>query len=111
MPGVTKFIALMLLLTLPLQGYSALAMPFCEHQSAHDSARHADPAMHDQEQQPDRLACDDCAFCQLCASPALLPVAEPPLSDSGGRFRAFYSPRFVLFVPEQHERPPLTSAL
>jgi hypothetical protein len=112
---LARFMLAFMLLWLPLQGYAAQSMTSC--QKHHNHARLAEstpqPGCHGQHH-PDTqtlvkasLACDDCASCHLIAQPALrvtplslgLDTVKPPQSLS--------EVSFLLFFPEQPQRPPL----
>jgi hypothetical protein len=116
---INKFLFALVGLAVSLQGFAAVAMPFCQHQPAvihhtigQDSEQHVNHsfAVDDEARSAmKRFACDDCAFCQLCAAPAIpavpsisLPEASPPLITAAPAY-------FSLFVPEQPQRPPLSS--
>jgi len=111
----TKTIALVLLMmSLPLQAFSAMVMPHCQQDSAavHDHAHpggtqhnHDAPA-HDHEHPPTStdLASDHCGAGSVFAPPA------PPFGCAGGPALprdSFAAAHRFGFVPEQPQRPPL----
>lgn len=104
-----NFLALVLLLSLPLQGVAAVAMPFCQHKPAAHLAAMTDQghAPHQHAQQKNTLACDDCAFCQLCAAPALPTIAAVTLTHTTTTLNPEPPVHFFLFIPEQPKHPPL----
>jgi hypothetical protein len=129
-----------MILWLPLQGYAALAMPFCKHgfrlsapahlpaqaqvhagpQHAHhgeqvgsDSHQHhaAHPGTHRHDGSPSGLACNDCGVCHLACSPAA-PTSTSAAERVGAQSFVRFSPTLPpLFVPEQRTRPPLAAAV
>ena len=127
---VTVFIALWL----PLQGYGAVAMPFCDHGpsmpdpsaavSVHPDAHEVDRAhvanpTHDHAANHDSsssdksshkqagLGCSDCGPCQLACAPLIF-SAVPHFASSGS---PVYDPTPIASLtsisPEQIQRPPL----
>jgi len=124
-------------LWLPLQGYGAVAMPFCQQHGMAAGAAHAEPshehhgghsgrmahnhspsdaagishAEHGGSDVTSGLACNNCGACQLACSPAISPIA--PVAVLIGAFvlepSPADSPRF--FYPEQLHRPPLSALL
>jgi len=121
-----------MVLWLPLQGFAAVAMPFCKHamhgmasigagnghagqQTVAQHAHHrpgittdgATPGTHHQGSVG--LDCNDCGACHLACAPAVLP-AQRDLVAMGGKHYTPVSPSIPpLFVPEQHKRPPLAA--
>jgi hypothetical protein len=125
-----------MILWLPLQGYAAVAMPFCKHgfhtsapedmaaqalvhvganhthggaQSTSGSHQHhaAHGPMHHPGSSPSNLACNDCGVCHLACSPAASTSPSIAGPVSAQSFTQF-SPTFPpLFVPEQRTPPPL----
>ncbi|MDQ3195556.1 MAG: hypothetical protein M3Q32_04080, partial [Pseudomonadota bacterium] len=99
-----------------LQGYAAVAMPFCQHKPANPtgamsdaaSMAHAHHAGHEQGKSDKGLNCDDCAFCQLCAAPALPGTLLIQASDLRPALNPETPVHFFLFVPEQTQHPPLS---
>jgi hypothetical protein len=130
-------IAVLISLWLPVQGYGAIAMPFCQqHGMASASVAHAEPpqhyaghsdhmAHHDSPSDPARishaehtgsdvtsgLACNDCGACHLACSPAISANAPVLLLIGDAVFESSPadSPRF--FYPDQLQRPPLCALL
>ncbi|MEQ1882849.1 MAG: hypothetical protein ABL878_17980 [Burkholderiales bacterium] len=121
-------ISLMMALWLPINGYVALAMPFCQHggadmpvpatMSAGDHsgmAHHADPASGSThgadpcastDPTGSGLACNDCGVCHLACSPLLM--SETILFKPAGHnvFDVQVQPSLHSFSPEQPQRPP-----
>jgi ferredoxin len=126
-------------LWLPVQGYGAIAMPFCqqhgmakaetaypagtsqEHHDAHPGhmAHHASPndaaeiglSEPGGEDVTSGLACNNCGACHLACSPAI-PAIAPVAALIGEPVldsSRADSPRF--FYPEQLQRPPLSALL
>jgi hypothetical protein len=124
-------------LWLPLQGYGAVAMPFCQQHGTAAAAFPADTSHVHHDARPGHmahhaspndaagislsqsgggdvtsgLACNNCGACQLACSPAISAVA--PVAVLNGAFvlepSPADSPRF--FYPEQLQRPPLSALL
>jgi hypothetical protein len=99
-----RFAFVLLFCTLAVQGYSAVAMPFCAHQPIQ---HHATLSDHDHHA-PVNTACDDCAFCQLCAAPALPATHNEAISQSAPALNPQSPAHFFVFVPEQTQHPPLS---
>ena len=129
-----------MILWVPLQGYAAVAMPFCKHgfhasasehmtaqslvhvgtQHVHHGAQstsgshqeHAAHAgMHRPDGSPDGLVCNDCGVCHLACSPAAL-TSPSAVEPVGAQSFMQFSPTLPpLFVPEQRTRPPLAAAV
>jgi hypothetical protein len=127
-----------MILWLPLQGFAALAMPFCQHGShapAHTQVaarthEHASPqhahhsggnnlgseqsnvkgaAARDDDTSPASLACNDCGACHLACSPAA-PVSQPVLGATRADcFAQSGATLPPLFIPEQGHPPPLAA--
>jgi len=131
-------ISLFISLWLPLQGYGAVVMPFCqqhgmatggashsepshEHHSGHSGhgihqESSADPAgvAHSEQDGGDAtngLACNNCGACHLACSPAIAAIAPVAdlIGDSILEPLPADSPHF--FYPEQLQRPPLSALL
>lgn len=110
MPDTWKKLIIVFMATwLPLQGYGAVAMPFCERAagtenpmeanevhaghgaslqdgSSHDhGAGHADSHASGSADQPNSLDCSNCSPCHLACAPAI--VVAPPLVLEMGRSR------------------------
>jgi hypothetical protein len=128
------FLALLLMFWLPIQGYAAIAMPFCKHATqgtgvGHTSAftqhvfKHGDATNHahhgvasaEHELPPGThhhsgaLDCNDCGACHLACSPALPPVEHELATAQRERFISVSPSLPPLFVPEQPKRPPLST--
>jgi hypothetical protein len=126
----------LMILWLPLQGFAAVAMPFCKHAfhapgpasietqasvdaGAHDSHQgtpapaaahqHHDGhvGMHHHGNSTTGPGCDDCGACNLACSPAV-PSSPQIVEAIGAESFTQISPAFPpVFVPEQRKRPPL----
>jgi ferredoxin len=125
----------LMILWLPLQGYAAVAMPFCKHgfQVAHEDMTsrpllhsgaphilhdiHSTSGSHQQHGahaglqhhggSPGSLACNDCGACHLACSPAA-PTQSSAAEPLGMQSFTQFSPTLPpLFVPEQRTPPPL----
>jgi hypothetical protein len=105
MAVIKIFVALLLLTTLPLQGYAAVAMPFCQH-SAAKNAQASDTHSASQTANP---ACDDCAYCQACASPVLPTIQRESTTTRDPAYHGRGVAHFLGFTPEQPYRPPLAA--
>jgi hypothetical protein len=123
---VRKAATLLLLLWLPVQGFAAVAMPFCTHAMTSPGAPNtaepfATPAHHATDHaahhaQTDRhapvtvhegLSCNDCGACHLACAPAVPASAQLALvvTSETHADRDPSAPR--VFVPEQPQPPPL----
>ena len=130
-----NLIVVFIALWLPLQGYGAVAMPFCKHgpampasfdaASVHADTKdgnegHAGMPHHDHEadHQPTGsadghigLGCNDCGACQLACAP-LIVSAVPHVATLGS---PVYDPLPVKSLtsvsPKQLQRPPLTALI
>jgi hypothetical protein len=129
-----NLIIVFIALWMPLQGYGAVAMPFCEHGPAmpdssiavfahggaqdghqgHTGVPHheheADPQSTSSDNSTDKhasLGCNDCGACQLACAP-LIVATVTNFSTIGS---PVYDPTPVATVisisPEQLQRPPL----
>lgn len=128
----------LMILWLPLQGFAAVAMPFCKHgfqaaasermtaqALAHIGAQHvhrsaqstsdshqqhaAHAGMHHPVDSPGGLACNDCGVCHLACSPAA-PISHSAVAPAGAQSFVQFSPTLPpLFVPEQRTPPPLAA--
>lgn len=115
---IKTFLFAFVVLALSLQGFAAVAMPFCQHQAGaihhsmgQDSEEHAHPASaadNEGRSAAGSFACDDCAFCQLCAAPAIPAVALISLPEAAPSLITAAPVYFSLFVPEQPQPPPLS---
>jgi ferredoxin len=129
--GLVRHLILVFLIAwLPVQGWTAVAMPFCKHALGHSSAaqtagdhheHHLQTAaaqhQHHQHHGDDTpakaghgLICDDCGACHLACSSSLLPgaiaVAVPAILRD---YRLPPPASLYLFYPEQPSRPPLNA--
>jgi hypothetical protein len=126
-------LALLMILWLPVQGYAAIAMPFCQHamhgapvghipvaaaqgvgdgntpdhahHSAVSSSEHASPAGNHHDSPA--ADCNDCGVCHLACSPAVSPVQYALAPAQRERFALISPAAPPLFIPEQPKRPPL----
>jgi ferredoxin len=125
-------------LWLPVQGYGAVAMPFCQqHGMAAAGAAHAEPSQehhvghsghmahkdsprdtagishveHGSGDATSGLACNNCGACHLACSPAISAIAPIAVLIGASVLESAPadSPRF--FYPEQLHRPPLSALL
>jgi ferredoxin len=125
-------------LWLPLQGYGAVAMPFCQqHGMAAAGAAHAEPSQehhgghsghmahadsprdaagvslagHGSSDAASGLACNNCGVCHLACSPAISAISSIAvvIGHSVLEPSPADSPHF--FYPEQLQRPPLSALL
>jgi hypothetical protein len=119
----------LMILWLPLQGFAAVAMPFCKHgfyASAHSISQsppahaetrhvhsHAQSAsdshrLHANTHQRDgSLTCNDCGVCHLACSP-LAPTSLNPIERVCAQSFMQFSPALPpAFFPEQQTPPPL----
>jgi hypothetical protein len=133
-----SILSALMLLWLPLQGYAAVAMPFCKHgfhgtasghmnaqslvhvemghvhhgaRSTSDSHEHhaARAGMHHQGGSQGTLDCHDCGVCHLACSPAA-PTSHNAIEALGAQCFVLFSPTLPpLFVPEQRTPPPLAA--
>ena len=116
-------IALLMMFWLLLQGFAAVAMPFCDHVThraatadahAHHSMHHAHAGhgMQDHQLPPEgsaTLDCDNCGACNLACTPVV-----PAHSAAHQVLAAYaYNDRVPalrrLFIPEQPLHPPLST--
>ena len=112
-----NFLFAVLFVTLSLQGFAAVAMPFCQHQAgaidramgqgSEEHAHHALATANESLSAMEGFACDDCAFCQLCAAPAIPAVALISLPEVMPSLITATPIDFSPFVPEQPQPPPL----
>jgi hypothetical protein len=134
-----SFLSVLIALWLPLQGYAAVAMPFCQHSMtaapAHDGAAdhsrhhhdghspvtHVDhPGSSSQSADDDSprsavisnahsLACNDCGACHLACAPAIAAIVSVPLLTAGSVLESALADSPHLFYPELPQRPPLSA--
>jgi hypothetical protein len=107
---IKKFLFAFVVLALSLQGFAAVAMPFCQHQPAHHYVTGSSdgPTAHEHGQAQDDFNCDDCAPCQVCAAPAIPAVALISFPEAAPSLITAAPVYFSLFVPEQPQPPPLS---
>lgn len=134
-----SILSILISLWLPLQGYAAVAMPFCERSMAtasrlgetagHSEHHHDGHAGHKvQADAPSDtagishanhvgnddvggLGCNNCGTCHLACSPAISAVVPVYLSIGGSVLESapVVAPHF--FYPELLQRPPLSALL
>ena len=123
-----KLLLICLMLWLPLQGYAAATMPFCQHNAPKSQGQHAqhqmsqqaqaqaqndqDPhAGHAQHQGKNNTACDNCSLCHMCGAMALpsfaAQVPVKPTQFFNISSQASFSPLFLA----QPQRPPLVQSV
>ena len=132
-----SLLSVLIALWLPLQGYAAVAMPFCQHSMAAASAHSANAghAKHHHDGHPDGmrgdtegrvspsadtdsrqpavmgeasgLACNNCGACHLACAPALVAFVSVPLLIAGSVLESALADSPHFFYPEQPQRPPL----
>jgi hypothetical protein len=126
-----SILSVLIALWLPLQGYGAVAMPFCEHgpsmpdstaavfahAAAHDGDKgHVGMPNHDHAANHDAdnfsgthagLGCNDCGACQLACAPLIF-ATVPHFACTGS---PVYDPLPIASLtsisPEQLQRPPV----
>ena len=132
-----SILSVLIAMWLPLQGYAAVAMPFCQHSMAAVSA-HAGDADHSRHhhdghshmthvdapgsisQSTDAngpqttltgeaggLACNDCGACHLACAPAIAAIVSVPLLIAGSVLESALADSPHFFYPELPQRPPL----
>jgi hypothetical protein len=133
-----SLIAVLLILWLPLQGFAAVAMPFCKHamHGTQTTLSHAHPAQQAvaghahhgtmvatengpttengspssaHHQSSAGLDCSDCGACHLACAPAVLPAQRDVLAVGGEHYNPASPSLPSLFNPERHQRPPLAT--
>jgi hypothetical protein len=100
------WLMLFLILWLPLQGFAAPLMPFCQH--AQNDAE-AMPCHGDQGDDADTAPtadCDGCSLCHLCGSPAQLVFVGWHDIPRAGAALAVFSESFSSHIPAHPRRPP-----
>ena len=121
MPFFRRLVLCFIILWLPVQGFAAIAMPFCKHALGHSAVAQtaSDPHEHHQHHKHQGeaadgnlhgsgLMCDDCGACRLACSALVVPVVLilcVPVAQS-----SFVLPSATplhSFFPEQPCRPPL----
>jgi ferredoxin len=128
-----SLLSVLIALWLPLQGYAAVAMPFCQHNMAATSSH---PGRADQSHHHDGhaqgstshsadadglhipkmgkasgLACNDCGECHLACAPAIVAIMSVPLLIAGSVLESAVADSPHSFYPEQPRRPPLSALL
>jgi len=136
-----SILSVLIALWLPLQGYAAVAMPFCQHSMAAASvhAGDADHSRHHHDGHSDMtrghahgstsqssdagspqtaamgeasgLACNDCGACHLACAPAIVAIVSFPVLIAGTVLESALADSPQLFYPEQPQRPPLPALL
>lgn len=134
-----SILVLLISLWLPVQGYGAVAMPFCAHGGAGSEAAatdtggdhnghgghgsHAGHEMASGDQhsaghhgdtvatadQGSNLACNDCGACHLACSPALLSPVSVLAPRNTTVFDLPETLPLLSFTPERLQRPPLSA--
>lgn len=134
-----SIVVLLISLWLPVQGYGAVAMPFCAHGGTgsanaatdtggeHDGhGGHGSHAGHEMASgdphaaghhddaaatadQGSNLACNDCGACHLACSPALLSPAPGLPPLTATVFVLQPVAPLLSFTPERLQRPPLSA--
>ena len=136
-----SILSVLIALWLPLQGYAAVAMPFCQHRMAAASAHPgiADHSGHHHDGHSDLtrshaqgstsqsadagspqiavmgeasgLACNNCGACHLACAPAIVALVSVPLLIAGSVLESAPADSLQFFYPEQTQRPPLPALL
>lgn len=114
---LARFLLAFMLLWLPFQGYAAQGMISCQKHHDHTKLEESAPLVSCHgEHHPDNhaqtlvkanLACDDCSSCHLIAQPALIVNPLSLLMDTAKPPQSLSKVTFLLFFPEQPQRPPL----
>jgi hypothetical protein len=108
-------------LWLPLQGFAAVAMPFCTHAvhviaapvdsqaSEHDHRDHTHGAAHGAGwlDSDARLTCNDCGACHLACAPMLSGSVWLGADAASFDFRSLPTQSPRVFTPDQPNPPPL----
>lgn len=124
-------VSLLMMLWLPLNGYAAVVMPFCQHggagmiadgsmpsenhagkthqghvgSHAEHGVGHSVPA----DDAGSKLACNDCGVCHLACSPLLMSEAAKFVPAGLAVFNVQKHPPLISFSPEQPLHPPKTA--
>jgi ferredoxin len=136
-----SILSVLIALWLPLQGYTAVTMPFCQHSMAMASAHfgNAGHSRHHHDGHSDMthshaqgsasqsadadssqtavmgeasgLACNNCGACHLACAPAIVAVVFFPLLIAGSVLESARADSPQFFYPEQPQRPPLPALL
>lgn len=114
---LARFMLAFMLLWLPLQGYAAQSMTSCQKHHNHVQLAESTPQQgchgqhhpdsHTQTLVKASLACDDCSSCHLIAQPALIVNPLSLVLDAVKPPQSLSEVSFLLFFPEQPQRPPL----
>jgi len=108
-----RFLALLLLVLLPLNAAFAAASGYCQHQKESSQAAHFGHHMHQHDRSADKsndtgVQIDpDCGFCHLSFS-SFVPALSPTLGDNGPP--QLVAPPVAEFCPttvDPFDRPPL----
>ena len=131
-------VCLLIALWLPLQGYGAVVMPFCQHAMTRSSVQpgneivqshqhHGDHAAHlTRTESPDSVAsvsfathagndsaanlgCDNCGACHLACAPAISAGGPVFLLAVNTALVSANADVLLSFYPEQLQRPPLSA--
>lgn len=125
-------------LWLPVQGYGAVAMPFCQQQGlAAAGATHTEPSEEHHDAHPGHmahndsptdaagishaehggsdatsgLACNNCGACHLACAPAIITIAPVAILIGNPVLESLPGDLLHSFYPEQFQRPPLSALL
>lgn len=112
-----KLVMWLVIALLPLQGAVAAGMPLyagdTQAQEHACSMAHADhqtqDGHHDHGQPVQKLPCGNCTLCHICGTPALEGMFHHLFLAATMRFTPPAVTPFTSFVPEQPQRPPLSS--
>jgi len=128
-----NWIIVFIALWLPLQGYGAVAMPFCEHGPAmpdssaavsvhvgaqnghhqghtgvpHDEADHHSASSDNSTDKHAGLGCNDCGACQLACAPLIVSTVTPFATTGSPVYDPLPVASLTSISPEQLQRPPL----
>lgn len=99
---------------LPLQGFAAATMAFCQH-GAPDASGQADAHQgHHGDAHPEhdksggaKQACGDCTPCHLCNAFALSSASAAVRGETASIYVTRLTPQPDGFLPDQPRRPPL----
>jgi len=112
-----RFLLMLLMLALPLQGLASASMSGCiSSDPAEESQAVAEPMVmagcHEHKQPHSSPVPHDCKHCAACMPAAALPVPAnilPALALASNRFIAHPTASFSGFIPDSPERPPRLS--
>ena len=129
-----SILSVLIALWLPLQGYGAVAMPFCEHgpampdsstavtahmgtQDGHPGntgvphhEHEADPQSASSDNSTDKhasLGCNDCGACQLACAPLIVSAVTYFANTGSPVYDPLPVASLISISPEQLQRPPL----